>query len=76
MAEPIKFDAATIDEVHALFAALIAFMGDRWVNASVSAFKEPNGAAVSCTLNASDAAGNSVTHTERIVAPPSPAKAA
>lgn len=58
--------AANLDDVHALFDQLIAFMGDEYTQSNVYAAKDAGG--TNCGITCTDKAGNSFTYNERIVA--------
>ena len=59
-------DASTIDEIHAIFEQLVAFMGDRWTSANVYASRD--GASTQCGMTCSDAASQ-FSYSERINGP-------
>lgn len=68
MSTPLLIEREASDEVRAVFDALIAFMGDTWVNVNAYASEDPSGAKT-CGITAYDAAGNQFTYSERIVGP-------
>jgi hypothetical protein len=65
----LKIDKAVIDDIHALFDALVAFMdsGD-WVQVNAYANKDAAGA-TTCGVNCTDKNGNSINYSERVVGP-------
>jgi hypothetical protein len=64
-----ELDPAGLKE---LFDALIAWMGDKWMNANIYATVEPSGS-ISCGATVTDHQQNSFSFTMRIVAQAAPA---
>lgn len=71
MSDHAELSGATIVEIHKLFDALIAYMGEQWKQVNISAFKDPSGS-TTCSLNCTDVAGNNYTYSRTIQPTPAP----